>query len=131
MIDLRAMNADDERFVASSWFESFWKLHAYKAGIEFKHYQPGMDARIRRLMKTVPVTIAYATVAPTEIVGWACVEGECLHYVYVKSVYRRQGVARAIASGNLREYSHPTSRAGQKFVEALGLAFNPYRLERE
>jgi GNAT superfamily N-acetyltransferase len=125
------MNADDERFVASSWFESFWKLHAYRAGVPFAHYRPGMDARIRRLMHNVPVTVAYATVAPTEIVGWACIEGECLHYVYVKSAYRRQGVARALVSRTAREYSHPSSRAGQKFVEALGLTFNPYRLERE
>lgn len=128
-IQLRPMTPDDERFVASSWFESFWKTHCYKDGLHFKYYQPGMDARIKTLIKRAGVTVAYATVAPTEILGWICIEGDCLHYVYVKAVYRRQGIARALAGEGLTVYSHPSSRAGAKFLKALGLEYNPFRLE--
>lgn len=117
------MEPSDERFVYASWFESFLKANRLH-DIPFEVYKVGMQARIERLIKRSEVRVACATAVPDEILGYAVVENGALHWLYVKSVYRRQGIARTLAWGTLC-YTHKPSSDGQKFARALNLQYQP------
>lgn len=45
---------------------------------------------------SVRVVVARSPVDPLVIRGWACGDSGALHYCYVKSVCRRQGIANAL-----------------------------------
>ena len=132
IISVRAMVPDDERFVAASWFESYWKLHASKSRLPFLDYRAGQDARIRRLMARSVVKVVYATKIPDEIIAYGVFEPDksTVHWVYVKSAYRHEGIATALLKNKYKWYTHASGNAGNKLAEKLGLVFNPYLLER-
>lgn len=132
ILSTRNMMFDDERFVASSWFESYWKLHASKSKLAFLDYKAGQDARIRKLMTRGVVKVVYATKIPDEIIAYGVFEPDinAAHWVYVKSAYRHEGIATALLKNKYKWYTHASGKAGDKLAEKLGLVFNPYLLER-
>jgi GNAT superfamily N-acetyltransferase len=119
------MTPTDEAFIAASWFESFWKRRALGQGITYEDYKAGQGALIERLMRSSTVTVAFATEVPDEIAGYSVVEGDTLHYVYVKKDYRLLGIGSSLVPEGTRFVSHDT---GRPFVLRIGLKFNPYRL---
>lgn len=129
-VGVRRATTDDMRFVSASWFESYWKATARDLGVPFGAYKPGQDALIRRLTAAGDVLVAYLISVPDEILGYSVIENETLHYVYVKSVYRRQGIATGLIQHRAARYSHKTR--GAKWIAAsLGLTYDPYTLTSE
>lgn len=116
----------DAPFILSSWFESYWKNHARRTGINYEAYRAHQDALIKALIVRSKVYVAYPSHLPDEIVGYSVLEGNVLHYVYVKSVYRRMGVATGLVRKAARIYTHAAEKPGRRFAESLGLQFNPY-----
>lgn len=71
--------------------------------------------------------VCAASEEPDQILGWVAIEvmpenvGTILHYVYVKELYRREGLAkelisRAIPNKNPVYFTHET-RAGLKLIK--------------
>lgn len=125
------LTAETERnFVLQSWVragrQSQWATLMGSAT-----YYRGQQSVVERLVTTATVRVAEVEGRPGELAGWACGEhhktqGLVLHFVYVKQVYRRLGVARAlIGAAEYREASHWTHIASH--VPMLkGLNYNPY-----
>ncbi len=61
-----------------------------------------------------------------EVLGYALVENDVCHFVYVKSPYRRQHLATALLR-DVTTYSTYT-KAGGKLAKALKLSYNPYTI---
>lgn len=125
---VRPATAEDLIFIRSSWKTDFWKVHARKS-MSHKVYAQGQSARIARLLLRSTALVAYFPQVPDEVLGWAVFEGDVLHYVYVKSSYRRVGIASGLAGDRARWYSHPTNEAGRCFMRSIGAQFNPYAAE--
>lgn len=138
-VGIRLATAEDMRFVASTWFRSVLESGISVNQMPFGIFRDGMEANLQKLLKQSRVMVAFATVQPDEIVGYAVlgeakerlpgVEGlvtvPVCHHVYVKSSYRRQQVATSLI-GEVRVYTHPaTPGAGKKFAVARGLMYNP------
>lgn len=115
-------------FIHSSWHTAFWKTSARKY-LTRKAYDEGQDRRIDRLILSSYVIVAFFPEVPDEILGWACLKGDTLHYVYVKAAYRRKGIATGLAAGQILHYTHATDRVGEAFAASIGATLNPYRLE--
>lgn len=132
LISLRVMNEDDRRFVASSWFESYWKNHGRHLGVTFDIYKPNMDERINRLLDRSHTLVVYASHIPDEILGYVVFdhEREAIHWCYVKSAYRKEGIATALCKGRASWYTHATGDAGTRLARKLGFEFHPYLSER-
>ena len=118
----------DMRLVHSSWHTAYWKTHAHKH-ITREVYGPAQDRRIDRLVGQSRVLVAFFDEVPDEVLGWACLQGSTLHYVYVRGSYRRRGIASGLVSGLAKWYTHATDSEGRIFAEKLHLTYNPYRLE--
>ena len=123
----RATDADT-RFVHSSWHTAYWKTSAHKH-LTREVYDPGQDRRIDRLLFESHVLVAFFPEVPDEILGWVCMKKDVLHYAYVKSVYRRRGIATGLVAGLATCYTHATDRVGEAFAASLNMQFNPYKLE--
>jgi len=125
-VKVRKVKKADLPFILSSWFESYWKAHASKRGLAYETYKSYQDDLIKRLLHRSLVLVACPVFDDTEILGYSVTEGSTLHYVYVKSVYRRMGIATGLASMPLTVYTHGAEKPGRRFAESLGLLFNPY-----
>jgi len=126
LISVRLMAPEDRAFVAASWFESYWKGTMNQV-VDYAVYNPGQAALIDKALDEGLTHVVYAKQYPDEILGWANFTGvhrDVLQYVYVKSVYRKQGIATGLCR-RARAYTHKT-RAGQPLVKSLRLRFDPY-----
>jgi GNAT superfamily N-acetyltransferase len=131
MLDVRYANADDRRFVKDSWFESY-RRGGFAPEVGFDLFSEGQRKLIDYLLDLekgdCTVLVAYPTNTPDEILGWLCFELDVLHYVYVKSAYRKMGCAAGLmerAHGHFKFYSHQT-RAGVQLAKKYGFRYNPY-----
>lgn len=114
---LRAMRETDVPFIAQTWLNSYAKAHPAtkslrsdyletrnrRLGASLKHaYYVDHSARVNEWLRHGLVRVAVLEADDDVIVGWACgerhVSGDvaALHYSYVKSAYRGQGVAGAL-----------------------------------
>ena len=71
-------------------------------------------------------TTMIQTEVPDEVLGWAHIHNEALHYCYVKSTYRRMGIGRGLVEGRAKFYTQYTDSHGRQFARAVGLQFNPF-----
>lgn len=128
---LRLMTPEDRTFVHSSWHTSYWKLWA-ESKVKRTIYSTSQDKRIKRILdKQIPTFIAFFHEAPSEILGWACVEGDTLHYIYVKAAYRKHGIGTVLMKSiGSTQYSHLTDSHGRRFLSKHNLTYNPYTLEQ-
>lgn len=135
-VGVRIATNEDLRFVASTWFHSVLKSGAAVNELPYAVFKLGMEANIQALLKRAAVRVAFAAETPDEILGYVVLETKNVlelvwvlkticHHVYVKSMYRRQSIARSLI-GDVKTYTHPaTPGAGKKFALAMGLSYNP------
>lgn len=122
------MTKKDEPFVAASWFESYWRNVMHNL-VQRETYREGQDRVINEILRrrTTRVLVAFAPHEVDHILGYAVLEppGK-LHYIYVKSTYRRMGVATGLMPNTLQEYTHTSDKRGLAFLNLHQLQFNPY-----
>jgi GNAT superfamily N-acetyltransferase len=154
--EIRISKQDDLAFVVDCWSDRLSRERKAKLG-EMTRYVRALLAR-----SASRLIIAHVPNEPDAILGWAALEaagyrrvGEddwhdqpgggyeeyrpvVVHYLYVRSGARRQGVARAMLGGvRAGEYSHPAPRRwppengqiGRPVVVPSGWVFNAERGE--
>lgn len=134
---IRPFRPDDRDFIEASWIDSFkdgcvsFINPAVTAGV----YYPGQRYLVRRL--TMPKAIILVAVTPDyddAILGWVVAAlPNVLHYIYVKTVFRENGIAKALlAKAGLDlatlTYSHVTRRGKDIIEKYPGATFNPWVL---
>jgi hypothetical protein len=132
---LREHQDSDTNFVLSTWLRSFYEaLKFYSSGTIVVPYPKddiffqGHQAKIKAIIMS-PKTRVVVCVAPddeTQIMGWIAFDDECVHYCYVKHMYRKLGIGkRLIAEAKgASKYSHHTKYS--KHINQ-GLQFDPYK----
>ncbi len=95
---VRVGKPDDLAFVVDSWTK-----HAHR-----KQRLRTATAHVRALLARAGARLVVAHVPnePDDILGWVAAEDgkpPCIHYVYVRSVARRQGVAAKMLDASVRE----------------------------
>lgn len=117
-------SGDEWRLVHSAWTRSVWEALTGPA-IKYAEFLAGQRALQTRLIDRSTVRVIEFDGVP-EVLGFSVVEGDTLHYVYVKHDFRRQHLATALSAG-CREFSVCTT-SGKKLAEDLHLTYNPYRV---
>lgn len=97
------------------------------AGTTWTVYHRAQDALINTLIDRSSVVVVASAPVPDEIIGYAVVERDVAHYVYVKAAYRRAGIAKGLLRNRVTRYTH-TTRAGNRVARSLGITFDPYAL---
>lgn len=138
-LSMREAKVDDLKFILNSWVES----HREAPGCEHVKrgaFRVGMSERVKRLLKRCGATVAYEESTPAQIWGWVCAErldgALVVHYCYVKSIYRRLGVAGMLMGelGYERDEqiiaTHVTRPFAQKRLGHYRVICDPFLLER-
>jgi hypothetical protein len=123
------MQAADYSFVIGSWLSSY-RESDFARPIRSSIY---FDSLARLIKGIIPRCFGVVAVAPSDesnILGWSAWTGPLLHYLYVKEVYRRNGLGM-ILLGNAPDKLFCThiTHAGRCLVEKTGrkVYYNPYQ----
>jgi len=95
MIEYRGPDGDDLHFVLSSWLQSY-RLSSPCINIPPHVYFKEQESKIKNLIVDSQLLIACNKLDPGQIFGWACFQPDVFHYVYVKSTFRKNGIAREL-----------------------------------
>lgn len=101
-VSYRPMTADDEAFVYASWLRSVRNESPAYAMVMDAVFFPAHHVMVERCFESSEVIMACLVDDPSVLIGFACgvssprPSGAVLHYVYVKSAFRRMGIAAAM-----------------------------------
>lgn len=133
-IHVRRGVRDDLPLVFSSWLNSAIEFPRDR-GMRRSVYFAGKHRQIERTIARSELLVAAYDHDPNVAVGWACVEGDTLHFVYVKRELRLgeeaiplrdRGIAHMLLEGRaLRRCSH---RPPMRDLP-VGWVFDPFTLE--
>jgi GNAT superfamily N-acetyltransferase len=127
-ITVREATPEDMPFIFSSWYTAH-RPHAKHVAIP--EYNEGQNRLMRGIASRASIVVAASADYPDEILGYCVSEGDALHFLYVKSVYRGMGIARGLVSGKFKWYTFWMGEKGRSFAEKFGLTYNPYLTNRE
>ncbi len=113
--ETRLGKPDDLAFVVDSWVKNDPELRGLRIRQSTRHVRTLLDVHdipLHELTRELPrLLIAHVPGEVDAILGWAAIQTGtpgCVHYVYVRSAARKQGVARALVGETsvALEYSH-------------------------
>lgn len=95
-------------------------------------FHAGQHARIDALIADADTRIRCAALFEDldTVLGWSIARGDCLHYVFVKDAWRRQGIGRALIPAEVKRFSTRT-RSGDSFIVPLlaGAIYDPFAID--
>lgn len=98
-VSIRPYNKiSDTDFIYSTWIKSY-RTSGFARGISSPLYEMGQRSRIDRILskETTYIYVATDKDTPELIFGYIVGEGDAiLHYLYVKSHYRKQGIGKEL-----------------------------------
>lgn len=123
----------DLNFIIDTWLKSF-RQHSktFKSYISTKDYNEFYRKVILSVLQKSNVYIAHSIEDQSQIYGYAVVNQDVVHYIYVKSPFRRFGIAKSlceIMSSNqeINCYTHYTHYA-KNLVQKMDARYNPFYL---
>lgn len=124
-IAFRRMQPSDRNFVAASWFQSYYSdpHNPVKDRAEYKRvFAPVID----HLLDCHGATVMFSPTQPDEIIGYAAHDSNLLHFVYVKSVFRKLGFGRQLLLEVQPKHCTFLTKLGRKVLK--GVPYNPFLL---
>lgn len=127
---IRDANSKDLAFITSSWSQSYYP----QSNLSFDDYKHFQNILMKTILKDSYNLIACDDTDQDVIFGWIChteyLNEPVVHYLYVKAIYRRLGVAKALMNevmGNDKEYYYYTHNPeNKKILEALTFVGGDY-----
>lgn len=127
VVRFRTSTGLDVPFIFSSWLKSYAKARGL-AGSEKAAYFRAQHAVIDRLLQRSQVLVACDPSDPGEVWGYCVNDTRAIHWVYVKQVFRRFGIAtellRQVVYDGPVLHSHQT-RAGMPLVKRFNSTHAP------
>lgn len=127
---IRDYISQDRSFVVSTWLKS----HQENAKVARPIFKENHEKIIAVLLARpeVSIKVACSPEMKSALCGWACGEGELLHYAYVPHTLRNMGLARHLieaALGSYPERIEVTHRFHHFWPpKSHRFVFNPYKL---
>lgn len=128
---IRPVLDSDINFILSTWLKSYYeelRRNGSKGVIYPKDdvFFQGHQDKIKELIKIASIDVCTAPDDDNQIIGWIAYDSNAIHYCYVKQVFRKMGVARALRTKALtaKSYSHHTRYS--RYLNT-GLVYDPYK----
>ena len=137
---IREALPDELSFIYATWLNSFQSDsfigNACRKTIFFQEYPKILDQILSRL--SAKVLVAYFSESPTVILSYLVYEGQILHYLFTKEVYRKHGIAESLVleafssyfqADNPVYFSHRTFTSEPILEKHKSyLTYNPFKL---
>lgn len=89
----------DKDFVAKAWAQTFRASEGWVSRIESGFLWRCIYPAIRRTLEHAKVRVAAPPMDDLTIYGYAVLQPDILHFVYVRSAWRKLGIAKELLSG--------------------------------
>ena len=123
-IKIRLGKPEDIPFINNTWLYSLYNGSQY-SNMEKDTFMREYRQTIGTLMSKPGVTVTVACLQDDEnvIVGWACWESDILHFIYMKKMWRRNGIHFQLIP-EIKRYTHITRQFLK--IKPKELVFNPF-----
>ena len=126
-LKIRQFRPEDEGFVYSSWLNNYWGSHNHD--MTKTVFMAGHHNVIEKILQRegIEILIAANIDDDEQILGYLVREGNVLHYLYVKSPFRRSGISAALLEE--ADFSQPVILSHKTvYCDYLKIktTFNPY-----
>lgn len=125
-VRIRPNNPDDLSFIYATWLRGTYYGNDWFQQMERKTYFKEYTEVVRNILHKDRTQILIAAMADTPdiILAYSVYEPGILHYVFTKSAWRSQGIARKLIPVNTTHYTHLT-HMGKRF-KPKDWIFNPF-----
>ena len=126
--NLREFRPDDLNFILGTWMESYFFYMPSRPPKNI--YAREHSALIHKKLPICECLVACSEEDPTQILGYLITEGELLHYIYVKELFRKLGIGSRLMEEMYRNavdvvHTHYTKPI-KHFDRSYHLIYNPY-----
>lgn len=130
-IVIRGGNADDLNFVRSTWLKGLYYGNSYCSEIDQTSFFKGQGQIIADALLNPSNSLRVACLKedPSVVLGYVLVGWNApiaIHWVYVKSAFRKQGIANSLLSDVKADTVTSITDLGNKIRKTKGYKFNPY-----
>jgi len=128
-IKTRPSTAEDHNFILSTWLKSY-QAHGnefYKPSgkVYFKEHQE----LIKKKLDSCKVDIVTTDEDESQIIGYMVHDADCIHYVYIKNLFRNFKIAKKLVSESTATYYSQHTSYSKRISGSL--IYNPYRFFNE
>jgi len=125
-IQIRDLTTADEPFVYSTMLRSLYYGNSYYNSILQSKFFQMYPIVIRNLIAKSAVRIACLPDEPDVILGYALLEPNIIHFVYVKEAWRKQGVAKALTTDHTAQFVTHITKIGNAIRLNKKLELDPF-----
>ena len=132
IVEVRAKNHGDEAFIFESWLNGLYYANKFFKDIPRDIYLINYHRVLEKIIDAPNTVIEIVTLkeAPTAIIAYVVYQttqkGPVLHWVFVKPIWRNQGIATAIVPENTVYCTHLT--AVGRSLKPKQMEFNPFAI---
>lgn len=124
MTSLQPAEPNHQNFIFSSWLRSYRNSDITRFVPNEVYYEKHSEL-VTKLLDTSTVLMAVNADCPDQIFGFICYDETAIHYVYVKYIYRKMGLAKLL----LEQALHTTVVTHLPPKLSPTFTYNPYLLE--
>ena len=129
VLTIRPPQADDVNFIMATWLRGVYYGCKWFGQMPKDLFMQGYHSLLIRLLSTAGIQVRVACLKddPTVIIGYSVTGGQDsqLHWVFVKTGWRKLGVARSLVPDTVKSVSHLT-KIGSAILKAHpAVVFNP------
>ncbi len=106
---IRPPELQDLAYIHDSWRSSYEGSGYAKLSPKW-FYRLMQAAKVTAMLNRSTVQVVTLPDDRDLIVAWSCIEGDVIHYVYVREAFRRKGIAKWLL-GDLKKYRYYTHRS--------------------
>ncbi len=128
MVTIRNANAGDKSFIYATWLRGLYHGSLYWACTNAKQFYPEMSKRIETVLYRAVIKVATDNNDPDLILGYAVIQDDTLHWCYVKTEGRLQGVARLLLKDTNIRYVSCLTSVGDSIRRKNKWEFYPWSL---
>lgn len=89
----RAFRETDTAIIYDTWAKGAWYAKQKPIRTDRDQWFQSFHAYIQSILERAEISVACLSTDPDFIVGYAILDKEALEWVYVKNMFRRQGIA--------------------------------------
>lgn len=125
-ISIRPYAPSDEAFLYSTMLRSLYYGNSYYNSIQQSKFFEVYPLVIAGLLRKSEVRVACLADEPDVILGYALLEPNVIHFVYVKEAWRKQGVAKALTAEHTAQYVTHITKIGNAIRLNKKLELDPF-----
>lgn len=130
LVTTRDFKQEDYNFILATWLRGLYYGDSWFKEIPKQLFMESYQKVIVALLNTpgLQVKVSCLKEDPDVILGYAVYKGSTLHWVYVKSNWRRIGIMKSLVPNYTTTITHLTKLGLSLLKRREGVVFNPFAL---